>query len=142
MLIGLFKKPYTVRQHIPQTVVNGYATAPHTDTIMRLDVQPLTPDEMMALPEGDRTVKRVKTFGGDRLTSADEFSGTPGDLLFYEGYWYECTSSVMWNHTILRHYRSDFVIKPQRDQAAPPIVPEPPPIDPEPEPQPEEVVDP
>ena len=85
LFIGLFKKPYTVRQHGKQAVVNGYAAATYTDTVMRLDVQPLTPDELMALPEGERTVKRVKTFGGKKLTSADGFEGIPGDCLFYNG---------------------------------------------------------
>jgi hypothetical protein len=134
LLIKLFKKPYTVRQYGQQTVVKGYAGAPYTDTVTKIDVQPLTPDELMALPEGDRTVKRVKTFSGKRFTSADEFEGIPGDRLFYQGYWYECKSSVMWDHTILRHYRSDFVLLPQRDQMEPPPPPAPPTPPPDPDP--------
>ena len=120
MYIGLFKRPYVVRHYGEQSLVDGYASAPHTDAVTRLDVQPLTPDELMALPEGDRTVKRVKTFGPDRLTSADDYDDIPADRLFYQGLWYECTSSVMWDHTLLSHYRSDFVILPQRDQMEPP----------------------
>ena len=120
MNIGLFKKPYTVRQYEAQTIINGYASAPYKDTVMMLNVQPLSSNELRVLPEGDRTIKRVKSFGPDRLMSADEFEGIPGARLFYQGYWYECTSSVMWDHTILSHYRSDFVILPQRDQMPPP----------------------
>ena len=120
LYIGLFKKLYTVRHYAKQTIVDGYAVASYTDTSKQLNVQPLTLDELMALPEGDRTVKRVKTFGPDRLTSSDAFEGIPGDRLFYCGYWYECKSSVMWDHTLLSHYRSDFVILPQRDQMEPP----------------------
>ena len=131
VFIGLFKKSYTVRHYAAQTVENGYAAAPYSDTTMRLDVQPLTPDELMALPEGDRTVKRIKTFGGDKLASADEFEGIPGDRLFYNGRWFECTSSVRWDHTLLSHYRSDFIILPQRDQMAPPTDP---PTEPDPDP--------
>ena len=122
LYIGLFKKPYTVRQHKAQTVVNGYASAPYADTVMRLNVQPLSSDELLALPDGERTVKRVKSFGPDRLTAADEFDGIPGDRLFYNGRWWECTSSVMWDHTILAHYRSDFVILPQREQTDAPTL--------------------
>ena len=104
--------------------------------VVRLNVQPLTPNELMALPDGDRTVKRVKSFGPDRLSSADDLKGTPGDRLFYNGAWFECTSSVMWDHTILSHYRSDFTILPQKEQMPPPEPPTPPapPVDPEPEP--------
>jgi len=120
MYIGLFKKPYIVRRYAAQTIVDGYASAPYKDTTMMLNVQPFTPDDLRVLPEGDSTKKRVKSFGPDRLASADEFEGVPGARLFYQGYWYECTSSVMWDHTILSHYRSDFVILPQRDQMPPP----------------------
>ena len=122
LFIKLFKKPYIVRHYGAQTVEKGYASAPYTDAVMRLDVQPLTPDELMAVPEGDRTIKRVKTFGSGRLTSADEFNGITGDRLFYRDFWYECKSSVFWDHTILTHYRSEFVILPQREQEAPPEV--------------------
>jgi hypothetical protein len=122
LYIGLFKKPHIVRQYGKQAFVRGYASAAYTDKAVRLDVQPLSPDDLMALPEGDRTVKRIKTFGPDRLTSADEFRDTPGDRLFYNGQWYECKSSVMWDHTILSHYRSNFVILPQREQMEPPEV--------------------
>lgn len=122
LYIGLFKRPYTIRQYGEQTITDGYPSSPYSDTMTRLNVQPLTPDELMALPEGERTVKRVKSFGPDKLKSADEFKGIPGDHLFYQGLWYECKSSVMWDHTILSHYRSDFVILPQREQDDPPEV--------------------
>lgn len=115
MAIGLFKRTYTVRKHKPQKITRGHASSPFTDVTTRLNVQPLSPDEMMALPEGERTVKRVKSFGADALTSADEFSGTPGDRLFYNGCWFECKSSVLWDHTMLKHYRSEFVICKEQD---------------------------
>lgn len=117
MSIGLFKRPYTVRQYGPQKIIRGHAASPHTDKTIRLNVQSLNPDELLTVPEGDRTVKRVKAFGSDMLTSADEFTGTPGDRLFYRGLWYECKSSVPWDHTfILNHYRSEFaVLKEQED---------------------------
>ena len=120
MSIGLFKRPYTVRKHAVQKIVNGYTSAPYTDVKMRLNVQPLSPDELMALPEGERTKKRVKSFGSDKLISADEFTGTPADCLFYQGRWYKCTSSVLWDHTMLRHYRSEFTLLPESEQEAPP----------------------
>jgi len=120
VFIGLFKKLYTVRQYSQQEITDGYASANYTDAKLLLDVQPLSPDEMQALPEGDRTVKRIKSFGGDRLTSADEFGNIPGDRLFYNGQWYECVSSVMWDHTVLSHYRSEFVVLPATQQEAAP----------------------
>jgi len=120
MSIMLFKKPYTVRKHEAQTIIDGYPSASYADVTVLLNVQPFTPDEMQAVPEGDRTVKRVKSYGPFRLISADEYGGIPGDRLFYRGLWYECKSSVQWDHTILRHFRSDFVALPANKQPAPP----------------------
>ena len=120
MAIGLFKRPYPIRRYTPQKITKGYASSPFTDGTTRLNVQPLNPDELMALPEGERTGKRIKSFGADRMTSADDYTGTPGDRVFYNGYWYECKSSVMWDHTMLRHYRSEFVILPEQAQEAQP----------------------
>jgi len=133
MAIGLFKKPYPIRRYTPQTFVKGYASSEWKDGTTRLNVQPLTPDELMALPEGERTIKRIKSFGAEKLASADEMTGTPGDRIFYIGYWFECKMSVMWDHTMLSHYRSEFVILPQQAQEDPPEVPAPEP-DPEPDP--------
>lgn len=127
MFIGLFKKLYTIRRYGTQTIVKGYASAPHTDFMTWLDVQPYSPDDLKVLPEGERTEKRVKTFGGERLVSSDAIEGVLSDRLFYEGRWYQCTSSVMWEHTILRHYRSDFVLMSQNEQSKmkPPNPPQP-----------------
>ena len=120
MNIGLFKKTYTVRHYTAQDIVNGYAAAAYKDTEASLNVQPLTPDDLTALPEGVRTVKRVKSFGPDKLASADEFGGVPGDRLYYGGLWYECVSSNMWEHTPLAHYESMFVLLPPGEQEKPP----------------------
>jgi hypothetical protein len=118
--VGLFKHPYTLRRYGPQTLTDGYPSAPFADQTAWLDVQPLSPDELLTVPEGARTVKRIKSFGPDKFISADEYTGRPGDHLFYQGLWYECLSSVMWDHTIISHYRSEFIILPGRDQDAPP----------------------
>ena len=123
MGIGLFKRPYTLRRYKPQAIKDGYAESEYTDIIVKLNVQPLAPNDYLALPEGERTVKRVKTFGFDQLTSADELSGTPGDRLWYLGAWWECKSSAVWDVTLLRHFQSNFVILPQRAQEAAPLPP-------------------
>ena len=123
MAIGLFRRPYPIRRYTPQTLTKGYASAQFTDGITRLNVQPLSPDELLALPVGERTIRRIKTFGADRLTSANEFTGTPGDRIFYTGFWFECKSSVMWDHTMLSHYRSEFVLLPEQAQEPTPITP-------------------
>ena len=105
---------------------------------VRLNVQPQAPDNFEGNPEGERTVKKLKAWGPHELTSADEYSGIPGDLLFYKGIWYECTSCVDWDHTILSHFQSDFTALPASKQPDPPPVPLPmPPTATEPEDAPE-----
>src|SRR5215469_16896403 len=109
MFIGLFKKEYTVRRFAPQMIEKGYASAAFSDISIILNVQPLSTDDLQALPEGERTVKRIKAIGKEKLQSADEFTGTPADRLFYDGLWYECTASNKWAATALAHYDSQFV---------------------------------
>lgn len=110
MAIGIFRRPYTIRRHSEQKIVNGYPVSGDTDFTAKLNVQPLSADEMLALPEGDRSIARVKSFGADALTPADENSGTLGDLLFFSGKWYECKSCVSWLHTPLKHYEAEFAM--------------------------------
>lgn len=110
MATGIFRRPYTVRRRGEQRIIDGYAVRDSSDFTAMLNVQPLSADELLALPEGERTVRRVKAFGADGLISADEHGGRPGDLLYYDGRWYECKTCVHWLHTPLAHYESEFVI--------------------------------
>ena len=109
----IFRSPYVVRRFGEQEIVQGHATSGYADEVTKLNVQPLNPNELQALPEGQRTVKRIKAFGDYPLRAADQDAGTPGDLLRYLGQWYECASSVLWNHTLLGHYRSEFTLLPE-----------------------------
>ena len=115
MSTDIFRKPCTIRRFSEQEIVRGHAVAGYTDTKTKLNVQPLSPDELQALPEGERSIKRVKAFSDYPLTAADQYIGQPGDWLFYKGHWYECKSSVQWDHTPLAHFRSEFVIVPESE---------------------------
>lgn len=123
MLFSFFKKDYIVRRFGEETVVNGVSGAPHTDSVVALeDVQPLSSDELQALPEGERTIRHIKSIGSTKFTTADEDAGTPGDWLYYRGQWYECKSCQYWDHTILSHYESEFVAVPTGPTTTPPEV--------------------
>lgn len=104
----LFRQKYTLRRHKPQKLVNGYGTSLYEDVSVFLDVQPMPADELQVLPEGERSKKRLQTFGSIPLTASDVNTGTPGDWLWYEGRWYECVSAVYWNHTPLTHIQGEF----------------------------------
>lgn len=123
MLFSFFKKDYIVRRFGEETVEKGVSGSTHEDSVVALeDVQPLSSDELQALPEGERTVRRIKSIGSTKFTTADEESGTPGDWLYYNGRWYECKSCQLWDHTILAHYESEFVVVPSSPATTPPEV--------------------
>ncbi len=115
MGLGIFRRSFVVRRFDTDEVVEGYSVARYTDVTASLNVQPLNADELQALPEGERRVKRMKAFGDLVFTPADQSSGRRGDWLFYQGpmdpdgHWYECVSSLGWDHTMLHHCRSEFV---------------------------------
>lgn len=70
--LKIFRRKYTVRRFGPQEdVPGGYTTAPYEDVVTFLNVQPLSTKELLALPEGERSTKRVKAFGDLQLTAAD-----------------------------------------------------------------------
>jgi hypothetical protein len=114
MAIGIFRRPYILRRFGEQTITGGYADAQYTEISVRLNVQPLSANELRALPEGERTIKRVKSFGAAKLISADTTAQTPGDWLCYDGEWYECKTCVHWLHTPLRHHEAEFVVLEQQ----------------------------
>lgn len=70
MLFSFFKKDYIVRRFGEETIVNGVSGAPHEDFVVAMeDVQPLSSDELQALPEGERTVRHIKAIGSTAFTT-------------------------------------------------------------------------
>jgi hypothetical protein len=80
--------------------------------VVSMNVHPLGTDQMQALPEGQRKVKRLEAQGEVQLVVADEDANRKGDLLYYYGDWYECVSAQVWDHTLLSHYNYQFVLVP------------------------------
>ena len=119
MPLGIFRKTYAVRRMGPQKVIDGHAASAFSDAAYSLNVQPKAPDKHEAREEGDLTVKRVRAWGPGELSSADELTGKPGDLLFYKDRWYECVSCARW-HNLLGHYQSEFTALPADRQPPPP----------------------
>jgi len=113
MNIKLFNKNYWLRRFSAQTEIMGYMTSTYQDIVVSLNAHPLSTNQLQALPEGERTVKRLEAQSSVALQAADETAGVKGDLLRYEGEWYECVSSQMWNHTALSHWNCQFVLVPR-----------------------------
>ena len=123
MNIRIFNKNYVVRRFGEQKNFNGYLTSEYEDFVASLNVHPLSADQMQALPEGQRKVKRLEAHGEVKLVVADEKLNRKGDMLYYHRDWYECVSSQIWEHTILSHLNYQFVLVPEDVSQSPDMLP-------------------
>lgn len=114
MGVDFFRSTYIVRRFYTDDIINGYGVASYEDFTAKLNVQPLSQDDLQALPEGVSVSKSFKGYGDAALRTANAIQKCRGDWLYYEGsldgcgHWYECVSSQCWNHTMLAHYESVF----------------------------------
>lgn len=113
MNISLFNRKYWLRRFGEQREVKGYLTAGYKDCVISIHAHPMGTDALQALPEGERSVKRIEGHGSYKLIAADPNEGKKGDLLLYDGNWYECLVSMSYKQTILSHYNYQFVQVPK-----------------------------
>lgn len=109
----MFNSKYIVRRFGEQKNVRGYIAYPHTDFEASLHIHPTGSDQIIALPEGQRRVKRLEGHGEIELFTANADTGRKADLLYYRGDWYECVNSQPYDRTILAHWNYQFVIIPK-----------------------------
>lgn len=122
MILDIFKKPYTLRRFEKTQIIRGRSHAAYTDSTVSLNVQPLTSDDVMMLPEGMRRKKNVKAIGRIALRTADEKTGILADRIYYHGEWYECTGADIWGNTPVGQTEAVFGLVPREAgdiQAAP-----------------------
>lgn len=91
-------------------MTRGIAHSDKTDFVVSMHVHPTGTDMQQALPEGERRVKRLEGHASVELVVADESKNQKGDLLWYDGRWYECVNAQRWDHTILAHTNYTFVL--------------------------------
>lgn len=111
MNITVFNREYWIRRFEAMQETRGYMYAPHKDFVASLHVHP-GQDSVSAQPEGARKITRLEGHGNQALQTANQKTGVKGDLLYYQGDWYECVSCVMWDHTMLSHYNYQFSLVP------------------------------
>ena len=58
-------------------------------------------------------VRNIAGHGMVELKEASLENGTRADRVFYRGRWYECVSSVFYDHTALSHYNYKFIALPE-----------------------------
>lgn len=122
MNITLFNRKYWRRRFGKPRNVRGYITSGREDDVVSLHVHPMGSDALQALPEGERKMKHLEGHGTDVLTPADQETGVKGDLLLYEGDWYECTAAQSHKDTILAHLNYQFCLVPKNSPRSADIV--------------------
>lgn len=75
------------------------------ETEIEMSVQPLNGDELLKLPEGDRSRQWMKGYTAVDLVVADELTGSHGDYITYNGKNYEVMKAERWKITDLNHFK-------------------------------------
>lgn len=101
-MFGIFRRPLTVTRHQPGQYVNGLWVEGATETFeARYSVQPTSPNDMQALPEGRRE-RRAYTLIGDTPLRSVEATTNP-DRVEIDGEMYEVSAVQEWRNNIIPH---------------------------------------
>lgn len=107
--MNIWKKDYVMRRYNKQKNRKGYTTRGYEEMMVQLNVQTVSGTQSSVNVDGKRSTKRIKTYGSFPFRVESVKDGIQADRLFFAGEWYECESSIYWEHTPLSHYRSQFV---------------------------------
>lgn len=104
-----FRKPITITRtepgHYDETSglwVEGEESTP----TVAMSIQPLSVDEMDALPEGRRTSRSVKIYSSVELLPADQSTGQNADQFTWLGRTYEIVGCNPYQMGVIPHYKS------------------------------------
>lgn len=128
MNVVIFNRHCWVRRFEEQREFLGYLVSGRLDFVADLHVHPGS-DQVTTNPEGERRLMRLEGHGTDRLLTAEQSAARKGDLLLYQGRWFECTSALLYDHTVLNHWNYSFVEVPA-DSSGTPDTADPPQEDP------------
>ncbi len=107
------KTEYVIKRFLGSKYVQGHYVKVDETVSVKMNIQPISEKERQTLPEGERFVKRIKSFGKDAIytTRSDGQNTLPADELLFEGEWYICEQATKRQSTPLSHYRGQYVIK-------------------------------
>lgn len=95
-LIDTTAEPITVTRFGVSTIADGYVHPGASDTFdSRAAVQPARPNELLLLPEGQRTRGAIRLYSEIEIRTADEVAGTAADVVTWEGKEYEVHQSEL-----------------------------------------------
>ena len=102
-----FRKPYTVKRTVAGSYVNGvYVEGAETTLTIQASVQPMSGNDLVAVPEGRRASDMVKLYTStDLFSQGDTGSGQSPDRLVWLGKDYEISSKDVNQMSVISHYR-------------------------------------
>lgn len=112
VLGSLSTETLSVKRYAAGSWVEGrFVRGDESTTQILASVQPLSPNEIVKLPEHMRNRETLKIYTGDRLFLGDEKSGKSGDIITHDGREFEVQKVENWHiGTNLQHYKAYAVL--------------------------------
>lgn len=120
-IIERMGRTYTFRRFAAGRYVNGNwiegdEVVPHDadgneiSFSMTASIQRLSPQETMAIPEGQRTSEWIRIYTATKLERTVESEKTKGDIIIYNEREYEVMKIENWTETRIHHYKAMAVL--------------------------------
>jgi len=113
--MNFFKRPHILRRYSEPVYSQGYSTIPYEDKVLPMDVQTME-DVSVTTPDGTKSVQQLKVFCDYEILVENEEKHQKADRLWFQGKWFDCTSSRLSENTPLRHYTATFIQCLKQDQ--------------------------
>lgn len=104
-----FRKPQTITRTTAGAYVNGlFVPGTPSSITIQASVQPVTGEDIKALPEGRRLDDYVKVYTDSDLQVLQESTGKQPDKLSWRGHTYECISADVRQMSVINHFKYIF----------------------------------
>lgn len=103
----IFKRKYVLRRYGGTRYVDGYPTAGYEDMLKTMDIQ-TTADQITTKEDGSQAVQTIKAFCDEEFKIDNPEKKQRADQVYFQGKWFNCTSSKLSDNTLLRHYVATF----------------------------------
>jgi hypothetical protein len=102
----LFPRPVTVFKQSGGSRVKGrWVAGAYTEETITGRVRHFTAYEILSLPDGKANTGNVKVFSNDPLNTSEDGGDAFGDIVFWEGRYYEVVRESHKPQGVISHYR-------------------------------------
>ena len=108
----IWRKWYKLRRFGPQKIIDGFPVRTHSEKSILIDIQPDVNSTSIDT-DGKRRITRITSYGNDEVWTDSVESGIKADWIFFNGSWYECETSMYYEHTPLAHYTATWIRVPE-----------------------------